>query len=86
MGAMKSLISIDTFQKMTWLTYGDTLNTYLGSDIPKEYGGIGSPLTEKALTPKYDNSPMGSEEGASKATNGEASKKVEPVLSTSPEA
>ena len=86
MGAMKSLISKDTFQKMTWLTYGNTLNTYLGADIPKEYGGTGGPLTEKALTPKYDHSPTKVEGGTSKVTNGETSKEAEPVTSTSPEA
>ena len=86
MGAMKSLISKDTFQKMTWLTYGNTLNTYLGSDIPREYGGTGGPLTEKALTPKYDASPMKVGSDTPRTTDGEASKEAEPVASPSADA
>lgn len=39
---------------MTWLTYGSELYTYLGTDIPKEYGGTSPPLVESASTPKYD--------------------------------
>lgn len=54
MGAMKALMSKDSIQKMTWLTYGNTLNTYVGDDIPKEYGGSSVSLKEKGLTPKYD--------------------------------
>lgn len=53
MGAMKALMSKDSIQKMTWLTYGNTLHTYLGEDIPAEYGGKGSPLKDRALTVKY---------------------------------
>lgn len=87
MGAMKSLISKDTFQKMTWITYGNTLHTYLGTDIPKEYGGTGGPLMEKALTPKYDSSPAEVDEAALKVTTDEASKEAEPMSSiASPEA
>ncbi|KAF2769621.1 CRAL/TRIO domain-containing protein [Teratosphaeria nubilosa] len=54
MGAMKMLISKDTFQKMTWLTYGNQLNQYLGENIPKEYGGNGAPIQEVGMTVKYD--------------------------------
>ena len=67
------LVFKDTFQKMTWLTYGNQLSTYLGSDIPKEYGGSGVSLKDKSLTPRYDDT--------SKATNGEASKDVKPQAS-----
>ena len=53
MGAMKAIMSKDSIQKMTWLTYGNTLHTYIGNDIPKEYGGTSVSLKEKGLTPKY---------------------------------
>lgn len=52
---MKAIMSKDSIQKMTWLTYGNTLHTYIGTDIPKEYGGTSASLKEKGLTPKYDN-------------------------------
>lgn len=55
MGMMKMVVSKDTFQKMTWMTYGSQLNQYLGDDIPKEYGGNGPPLTTNAMTVKYDS-------------------------------
>lgn len=55
MGAMKMLMSKDSIQKMTWLTYGNQLVQYVGSDVPKEYGGKGEDLNVKAVTPKYDN-------------------------------
>lgn len=53
MGAMKALMSKDSIQRMTWMTYGNQLHTYLGSDVPKEYGGTGSPLEGSAITPRY---------------------------------
>jgi hypothetical protein len=53
MGAMKALMSKDSIQKMTWMTYGSELHKYLGPDIAKEYGGSGPALTEVAKTPKY---------------------------------
>jgi hypothetical protein len=68
MGAMKAIMSKDSIQKMTWMTYGKQLHTYLGSDIPKEYGGSGAPLQEKALTPKY---------GEPSGTNGDVSEETE---------
>ncbi|KAF2488006.1 CRAL-TRIO domain-containing protein [Neohortaea acidophila] len=55
MGAMKMLLSKDSIQKMTWLTYGNQLASYVGGDVPKEYGGTGQGLKEKALTPTYDD-------------------------------
>lgn len=77
MGAMKALMSKDSIQKMTWLTYGNTLHTYLGEDIPTEYGGKGVPLKEKALTVKYD------EPSPTHGANGSASEaKVEPTKTT----
>jgi hypothetical protein len=85
MGAMKALISKDTFQKMTWLTYGNTLNTYLGSDIPKNYGGSGAPLVERAQTPKYNDMPKEGKAEVAKETNGEVSKKAETVVDTKQE-
>ncbi|KAK3710806.1 Non-classical phosphatidylinositol transfer protein (PITP) [Vermiconidia calcicola] len=53
MGTMKAFMSKDSIQKMTWMTYGNQLQTYLGSDIPREYGGTSASLKEKALTPNY---------------------------------
>lgn len=53
MGAMKALMSKDSIQTMTWMTYGSELYKYLGSGVPKEYGGSGEPLAEHALTPHY---------------------------------
>lgn len=50
---MKMLLSKDSIQTMTWMTYGSELHKYLGSELPKEYGGTGGPLTEHAITPKY---------------------------------
>lgn len=74
MAAMKSLMSKDSIQKMTWLTYGNTLNTYLSDDIPKEYGGTGAPLQNRALTPKYGE-PTGTATAVpSKTTTAEPSK------------
>lgn len=55
MGAMKMLMSKDSIQTMTWMTYGNQLYQYLGTDIPKEYGGTGATLAETAITPKYDS-------------------------------
>lgn len=49
------IVSNDTFQKMTWMTYSSQLNQYLGDSIPKEYGGNGPPLTTTAITVKYDS-------------------------------
>lgn len=63
---MKALMSKDSIQKMTWLTYGNQLHTYIGDDIPKEYGGNSASLKERGLTPKYDSSGV--------ETNGEAKK------------
>lgn len=53
MGAMKALMSSDSIQSMTWLTYGSELHNYLGSDIPSDYGGKGAPLKEIGLEPNY---------------------------------
>lgn len=55
MGAMKALMSKDSIQKMTWLTYGNQLVQYVGDDVPAEYGGKGEDLKVKGVTPKYDN-------------------------------
>ena len=54
MGAMKAVVSQDSVRKMTWMTYGSELRTYLGDGIPKEYGGTGPALTECAMTVAYD--------------------------------
>lgn len=50
---MKALMSSDSIQSMTWLTYGSELHNYLGSDIPKDYGGTAAPLAEAGLEPNY---------------------------------
>lgn len=55
MGAMKLLMSKDSVQKMTWLSYANQLAQYLGSDVPKEYGGTGADLKAQAITPEYDD-------------------------------
>ncbi|CAK3826031.1 Hypothetical predicted protein [Lecanosticta acicola] len=53
MGAMKALMSSDSIQSMTWMTYGSELHNYLSSDIPKDYGGTAAPLKDAGLEPKY---------------------------------
>ncbi|KXT05542.1 hypothetical protein AC578_3688 [Pseudocercospora eumusae] len=53
MSAMKALLSKDSIQSMTWMTYGSELYKYLGKEVPKEYGGSGPALREIAVTPKY---------------------------------
>lgn len=55
MGVMKTLLSKDSIQTMTWMTYGSELHKYLGKSVPKEYGGDGAPLAESAITPNYGN-------------------------------
>jgi hypothetical protein len=55
MGAMKALMSKDSIQKMTWTSYGNTLDQYLGKDVPKEYGGNGPALEGSAWTVKFDD-------------------------------
>jgi hypothetical protein len=54
MGAMKALMSKDSIQKMLWTSYGNTLNQYLGTSVPKEYGGTGEALDGSAWTVKFD--------------------------------
>lgn len=80
------LMSKDSIQKMTWMTYGNQLNQYLGEDVPKEYGGRGSGLEESALTVKYDgessqkNVQVSAEPGdvdRAEAANGEGTKAPE---------
>jgi phosphatidylinositol transfer protein SFH5 len=83
MGAMKALISKDTFQKMTWLTYGNTLHTYLGDNIPPAYGGKGAPLVEKGLTPKYDNDHAEAKADEVAPTSKEAPNEEPPETNTS---
>lgn len=56
-GAMKSLVSKDSIQKMTWLTEGKGLAGYLGEEVPGEYGGKGGGLAESGLTVKYGGVP-----------------------------
>jgi hypothetical protein len=53
MGAMKALMSKDSIQKMLWTSYGNTLNQYLGMNVPKEYGGAGAALEGSAWTVKF---------------------------------
>lgn len=60
-------MSKDSIQRMTWMTYGNQLHTYLGSDLPKEYGGTGAALEGSAITPKY--APADSVESAAESTS-----------------
>ncbi|KAK5130978.1 hypothetical protein LTR08_001389 [Meristemomyces frigidus] len=62
MGAMKMMMSKDSIQKMTWMTYGNQLYQYLGTDIPQEYGGGGPSLQGSALTVKYDGEKITNDE------------------------
>lgn len=55
MGAMKAVLSKDSIQRMTWITYGNQLNTYISDDVPKVYGGNAAPLAEKGITTRYNN-------------------------------
>jgi len=54
MGAMKALMSKDSIQKMLWTSYGNTLSQYLGTNVPKEYGGSGPALEDSAWTVKFE--------------------------------
>lgn len=74
MGAMKALMSKDSIQTMTWMTYGSELHKYLGNDVPKEYGGGGAPLAEVALMPNY-----GGEGTAAPPAEHKAAPAAEPV-------
>lgn len=67
MGTMKLLMSKDSIQKMTWMTYGNQLHQYLGDGIPKEYGGTGPTLQEGAMTVKYDGGKTPTVEGVADA-------------------
>lgn len=87
MGAMKALMSKDSIQRMTWMTYGNQLHTYLGSDIPKEYGGTGASLEGTAITPRYAAAQSGeSVVEATSTTPAEvtATAPPEPVAASSP--
>lgn len=75
MGAMKALMSKDTIQKMTWTSYGNTLVQYLGSDVPKEYGGNGPELDATAWTVKYDDGNV----APTATTEAEPTKTAEPA-------
>lgn len=63
MGAMKALMSSDSIQKMTWMSNGKDLHTYLGSDIPQEYGGSRPSLEGSARTVKFDDGSEGTKDG-----------------------
>lgn len=86
MGAMKALMSKDTIQKMTWMTYGNQLVQYLGEEVPKEYGGSGPSLEGSAETVKYDDAaPTKSVEaptGTGTAAAAEPEKVAEPEKAT----
>lgn len=73
---MKALMSKDSIQRMTWMTYGNQLHTYLSSDVPKEYGGTGPSLEESALTPKY--APSDATAGATNTAPAEATTTAPP--------
>lgn len=76
MGAMRALMSKDSIQKMIWTSYGNTMDQYLGKDVPKEYGGSGSALEGSAWTVKFDD-------GLAAPT---ATEKVEPTKTAEPQA
>ncbi|WPG99439.1 Hypothetical protein R9X50_00225300 [Acrodontium crateriforme] len=88
MGAMKALMSSDSIQKMTWMSNGKDLHTYLGSDIPKEYGGTCPSLEGSARTVKFDDGSEGANSGiavvAPTATDEAPEKDVTPIA-TEPE-
>jgi hypothetical protein len=71
MGAMKALMSKDSIQKMTWMTYGSELHKYLGPAVAKEYGGNGPDLKTVSKTPRYGDPAVaagGAEEDVAAAT------------------
>ncbi|CZT16114.1 related to Phosphatidylinositol transfer protein SFH5 [Ramularia collo-cygni] len=80
MGAMKALMSKDSIQRMTWMTYGNQLHTYLGSDVPKEYGGTGLPLEGNAITPRY--APVGAAVEATSTNQTDATHATPPEVTT----
>jgi hypothetical protein len=82
MGAMKALMSKDSIQKMTWTSYGNTLDQYLGKDVPKEYGGNGSALEGSAWTVKYDEAAPTATEKVKPTTTAEP--QAQPQTSTAP--
>ncbi|KEQ64251.1 CRAL/TRIO domain-containing protein [Aureobasidium melanogenum CBS 110374] len=53
-GAMQVFMAKETIQKMQWMSYGEELHKYLGTDVGKEYGGQGPELEAVGVTPLYD--------------------------------
>lgn len=86
MGAMKALMSKDTIQKMTWMTYGNQLVQYLGDEAPKEYGGSGPSLDGNAETVKYDDaSPTKITEASNATTTLDAAKPAQVAQPETPD-
>ncbi|KAK3620323.1 Non-classical phosphatidylinositol transfer protein (PITP) [Elasticomyces elasticus] len=53
MGAMKALMSSDSVQKMTWMTYGSALQQYLGDEPSRDQRVIVS-YTSPSVTPSSE--------------------------------
>ncbi|KAI9893772.1 MAG: Non-classical phosphatidylinositol transfer protein (PITP) [Vezdaea aestivalis] len=43
-GAMKVFMAAETKRKLIILSYGNQLATYLGNEVPRDYGGVGEEL------------------------------------------
>ena len=54
--AVSLVLSKETVKKFTVLSYGNTLNTELGNDVPEEYGGKGQALEGRGLGPALQDS------------------------------
>ena len=52
--AMKLVMSKETAQKLTVVTYGKDLAAELGQNVPEAYGGKGPDLNASSRTPKLD--------------------------------
>ncbi|CAD0100701.1 unnamed protein product [Aureobasidium mustum] len=53
-GAMQVFMAKETVAKMQWMSYGEELHKYLGSDVSKQYGGQGPELEVVGVTPLYE--------------------------------
>jgi hypothetical protein len=51
--AMQVFMAKETVAKMQWMSYGDELHRYLGSQVAPEYGGHGPLLKDGSVTPAY---------------------------------
>ncbi|KAI5272007.1 phosphatidylinositol transfer protein SFH5 [Aureobasidium subglaciale] len=67
-GAMQMFMAKETLAKMQWMSYGEELHRFLGSSVPKQYGGQGSDLEETSVTPLYEETSLDEEQGKGDAT------------------